>query len=133
MWMWKLFLSLMIISSWNVNSVRVRLNHIIEYLKKNKPSFLLLQEIKTENKNFPYSELKGLFPPDHNFASLAEAAVVVDMFNFYFSAKILAIKDICIKKLGFFGIIFNNFEAIILSSEGRQKGRSKVCLQNASR
>ena len=60
MWMWQLFLSLMIISSWNVNSVRVRLNHIIEYLKKNKPRFLLLQEIKTENKNFPYSELKAI-------------------------------------------------------------------------
>ena len=50
----------MIISSWNVNSVRVRLNHILEYLKKNKPNFLLLQEIKTENKNFPYSELKEI-------------------------------------------------------------------------
>jgi len=30
------------------------------------------------------------------------------MFNFYFSAKILAIKDIRIKKLGFFVFIFNN-------------------------
>ena len=40
----------MIISSWNVNSVRVRLNHIIQYLKKNKPNFLLIQEIKTESK-----------------------------------------------------------------------------------
>jgi exodeoxyribonuclease-3 len=60
MWMWQLFFSLMIISSWNVNSIRVRLNHIIEYLKKNKPRFLLLQEIKTENKNFPYSELKAI-------------------------------------------------------------------------
>ena len=50
----------MIISSWNVNSVRVRLDHIINYLKKKKPNFLLLQEIKTENKNFPYIELKNI-------------------------------------------------------------------------
>ena len=50
----------MIISSWNVNSVRVRIDHVINYLKKNKPNFLLLQEIKTENKNFPYSELKNI-------------------------------------------------------------------------
>jgi exodeoxyribonuclease-3 len=50
----------MIISSWNVNSVRVRINHVINYLKKNKPDFLLLQEIKTENKNFPYTELKNI-------------------------------------------------------------------------
>ena len=60
MWVWKFFLYLMIISSWNVNSVRVRLNHILNYLKKNKPNFLLLQEIKTESKNFPYSELKEI-------------------------------------------------------------------------
>ncbi len=60
MWMWKFFCYLMIISSWNVNSVRVRLNHIIQYLKKNKPNFLLLQEIKTESKNFPFSEIKQI-------------------------------------------------------------------------
>ena len=46
----------MIISSWNVNSVRVRLNHILEYLKKKKQNFLLLQEIKTENKNLQYKK-----------------------------------------------------------------------------
>ena len=46
----------MIISSWNVNSVRVRLDHILEYLKKKKPDFLLIQEIKTKNKNIPYKK-----------------------------------------------------------------------------
>ena len=51
---------------------------------------------------FPYSTLKGLFPPPHNFASLGEAVVVVDMFNFDFSAKILAKKDIRIKIPYFF-------------------------------
>jgi exodeoxyribonuclease-3 len=50
----------MIISSWNVNSIRVRINHVVNYLKKNKPDFLLLQEIKTENNNFPYSDLKKI-------------------------------------------------------------------------
>ena len=43
----------MIVSSWNVNSVRVRAVHIVDYLRNKKPNFLLLQEIKTENKNFP--------------------------------------------------------------------------------
>jgi len=43
----------MIVSSWNVNSVRVRAVHIVDYLRDKKPNFLLLQEIKTENKNFP--------------------------------------------------------------------------------
>jgi len=55
------------------------------------------------------------------------------MFNFYFSAKILAIKDIRIKKPGFFVFIFNKLGPFIQSIEGRQKGKSKVYLQNASR
>lgn len=44
----------MIITSWNVNSIRVRIEHVIRYLKKVKPDFLLLQEIKTEDHGFPY-------------------------------------------------------------------------------
>ena len=39
----------MIISSWNVNSVRARIENIKEYINKFSPDILLLQEIKTEN------------------------------------------------------------------------------------
>ena len=39
------------ISSWNVNSVRARLNNIITYLKSSNPDLLMIQEIKTEEKN----------------------------------------------------------------------------------
>ena len=49
---------LMIISSWNVNSVRARINNILNYLKKSKPDILMIQEIKTEEKNFPFKILK---------------------------------------------------------------------------
>ena len=48
------------ISSWNVNSVRARITNIKEYLKYSKVDILMLQEIKTENKNFPFSEFKNL-------------------------------------------------------------------------
>jgi len=48
------------ISSWNVNSVRARILNIIEYLKNSKVDILLVQEIKTENKNFPFSDFKKL-------------------------------------------------------------------------
>ena len=41
------------ISSWNVNSVRARIDNVIDYLKTDKPDILFLQEIKTENVNFP--------------------------------------------------------------------------------
>ena len=41
------------IISWNVNSVRARLENIISYIKETKPDILLLQEIKTQEVNFP--------------------------------------------------------------------------------
>ena len=44
----------MIISSWNVNSVRARIENINYYLKKFSPDVLMMQEIKTEDQNFPY-------------------------------------------------------------------------------
>ena len=50
----------MIISSWNVNSVRARIENIKEYLKKFSPTVLMIQEIKTEDKNYPYEEIKSL-------------------------------------------------------------------------
>ena len=39
----------MIISSWNVNSVRARIENIKSYLLKYKPDVLMMQEIKTED------------------------------------------------------------------------------------
>ena len=50
----------MIISSWNVNSVRARIENIKEYLKKFSPDIVIMQEIKTEDINFPYDEFKTL-------------------------------------------------------------------------
>ena len=50
----------MIVSSWNVNSVRARLENIKEYLKKFSPDIVLIQEIKTEDKTYPYDEIKLL-------------------------------------------------------------------------
>ena len=60
MWLWGFFLTLMIVSSWNVNSVRARLENIKEYLKKFSPDIVLIQEIKTEDKTYPYDEIKSL-------------------------------------------------------------------------
>jgi len=48
------------IASWNVNSVRARIINILDYIKAEKPDVLLLQEIKTENINFPTDEFKKL-------------------------------------------------------------------------
>tara|TARA_Y100000590_G_scaffold408444_1_gene499551 strand:- start:1742 stop:2518 length:777 start_codon:yes stop_codon:yes gene_type:complete len=48
----------MLVTSWNVNSVRARISNIIDYLKKSKTDILMMQEIKTEEKNFPYEDFK---------------------------------------------------------------------------
>ena len=43
----------MIISSWNINSVRIRTEIIKNYLIKEKIDILLLQEIKCQTDQFP--------------------------------------------------------------------------------
>ncbi len=48
------------IISWNVNSVRARIENIKNYIKDTSPDVLLLQEIKTQNENFPNDEFKNL-------------------------------------------------------------------------
>ena len=41
------------IASWNVNSLKVRLPHVLQWLDTNKPDVLALQETKTQDENFP--------------------------------------------------------------------------------
>ena len=48
------------ISSWNVNSVRAIIINILDYIKTSKPDLLMIQEIKTEEKNFPFIDFKNL-------------------------------------------------------------------------
>ena len=55
------------VSSWNVNSVRARITNILNYLKTSKPDILLIQEIKTEEKNFPFGDFKDLGYVAHVF------------------------------------------------------------------
>jgi len=55
------------ICSWNVNSVRARITNILNYLKTSKPDILLIQEIKTEEKNFPLSDFTNLEYESHIF------------------------------------------------------------------
>jgi len=53
------------ICSWNVNSVRARIHEITNYIKYSNPDVLMIQEIKTEDKNFPYSDFKNLGYDSH--------------------------------------------------------------------
>jgi exodeoxyribonuclease-3 len=45
------------IATWNVNSLKVRLPHVLEWLAANEPDVLVLQEIKQVTEAFPTEEL----------------------------------------------------------------------------
>ena len=55
------------IVSWNVNSVRARIKNITDYIKLIKPDILMMQEIKTEDKNFPFDDFKNIGYQSHVF------------------------------------------------------------------
>ena len=46
--------------SWNVNSIRVRLEQVLEWIEFNDPDVLGLQEIKCINDDFPINEFERL-------------------------------------------------------------------------
>ena len=41
------------IASWNVNSLRVRVEHVSDWLTTNQPDLLCLQELKMPDADFP--------------------------------------------------------------------------------
>jgi exodeoxyribonuclease-3 len=47
------------IATWNVNSLRVRLPHLLDWLKAAQPDVACLQETKTEDANFPLAEIRA--------------------------------------------------------------------------
>ncbi len=57
------------IASWNVNSIRVRIGHVVKWLSEVKPDVLLLQELKTKEEFFPKEDLENL---GYNIALLGQ-------------------------------------------------------------
>jgi exodeoxyribonuclease-3 len=47
------------IATWNVNSLKVRLPHVLDWLALVQPDILCLQETKTEDKGFPFEALES--------------------------------------------------------------------------
>jgi len=47
------------IASWNVNSVNMRLPHVLGWLESQKPDVLLLQELKCTDDKFPLAEIEA--------------------------------------------------------------------------
>jgi len=47
------------IATWNINSLKVRLPHVLKWLDQFKPDVLALQETKTRDENFPSDEIEA--------------------------------------------------------------------------
>ena len=67
----------MIISSWNVNSIRARIENIKEYIKKFSPDVLMMQEIKTPNETYPFYDLKKLNYENYVFGQKSYNGVAI--------------------------------------------------------
>jgi exodeoxyribonuclease-3 len=48
------------LATWNVNSIRARLDHILRWLETEQPDVLCMQETKVEDDEFPSDELQML-------------------------------------------------------------------------
>lgn len=48
------------IATWNVNSIKMRLGHVLNWLREAQPDILLLQEIKCVEEAFPMAEIEDL-------------------------------------------------------------------------
>src|ERR1700761_8680324 len=48
------------IATWNVNSIKVRLDTALAWLKEAKPDVVALQEIKCQDENFPAEAFEAL-------------------------------------------------------------------------
>ena len=83
----------MLISSWNVNSVRARIENIKSYLVKYKPDILMMQEIKTEDLNFPYDDFSSMDYESHVFGQKSYNGVAIISKHKLTNIKTDLIKD----------------------------------------
>jgi len=83
----------MLISSWNVNSVRARIKNIKSYLLKYKPNILMMQEIKTEDINFPYDDFSSMDYESHVFGQKSYNGVAIISKNKLKNVRNDLIKD----------------------------------------
>ena len=89
------------ISTWNVNSVNARIEHLEKFIKKDQSDIYLLQELKTVEDGFPKEVIKSMGYNSYVNGQKAWNGVAI------LSKKSLEVKNISIPK----GLTFNfNFE-----------------------
>ncbi len=66
------------LATWNVNSIKMRLPRVLEFLEQHRPDVLCMQETKTESASFPNAELAaaGYAAVDQSAGRWAGVAIV---------------------------------------------------------
>ena len=103
------------ISSWNVNSVRARITNILQYLQSSNPDILMMQEIKTEDKNFPISNFENLGYKSHIFGQKSYNGVAL-------------LSKINIKKINLQFIRDKNSQSRIIVGEIKNKSKNIILI-----
>lgn len=80
------------IATWNINSVRLRMNMLTEFAKKYQPDIICLQETKVEDHNFPHIECISMGYPyikisgekSYNGVAILSKQPIADSFSLQF-------------------------------------------------
>ena len=69
----------MLIATWNVNSLKARMERVLEFLEKHQPDAVCLQETKVAPDKFPHLELRaaGYRAIDYSGGQWAGVAILV--------------------------------------------------------
>jgi exodeoxyribonuclease III len=51
------------IATWNINSIKSRIDHVLKWCETNQPDILCLQETKSVDEKFPYAKFRSLGYP----------------------------------------------------------------------
>ncbi|GJM03498.1 MAG: exodeoxyribonuclease III [Rhodomicrobium sp.] len=66
------------IATWNINSIRIRLDHLANFSKEHQPDIIALQETKCSNEHFPHQALEEMgFPYRINHGEKAYNGVAI--------------------------------------------------------
>ena len=96
------------IATWNVNSIRMRLNQVLQWLQEEQPDLLCLQETKVEDSLFP-----------HNALAQAGYQARVSGQKSYNGVAMLSRQPLEDVRIGFDGWLEDDLEAIALSEQQR--------------
>ncbi|HLF09639.1 MAG TPA: exodeoxyribonuclease III, partial [Gammaproteobacteria bacterium] len=90
------------VATWNVNSLRVRLPHVIAWLQREQPDILALQETKLKDEDFPVREFEalGYFSVFSGQASYNGVAIVARQTPEFTSSEIVGLEDAQRRVLG---------------------------------